>query len=240
MKPWVIVQARATSTRLPRKIFKVICGKSLLEHQIDRLRRATQIENILVATTRQSTDDETVALCRRLDLSAYRGDEADVLSRYFEAALFVQASAVVRVTSDCPLIDATVLDSVVRQFEARKADYASNTLKRTFPRGLDVEVFSWEALKWAYHNASSVSDREHVTPAIRGNEHFSKESVEVDHDRSAERWTVDTDDDFELIRRVYEALYAKNPAFSTQDVYNLLEIHEDWRLINAHIEQKKI
>ena len=241
MKPWIIIQARATSTRLPRKIFKEVCGRSLLEHQVRRLEVLNSIQGILIATTREPTDDETEILSRRLGLRFYRGDEVDVLGRYFEAALSVGAQAIVRITSDCPLIDASVVEAVIRVFQESSSHYASNTIRRTFPRGLDVEVFSFEALRWAYYHAQSSFEREHVTPAIKAEAtRFPQKSYESTDDHSRNRWTVDTEEDFALVRCIYEHLYPQNPNFSTQDVLNILSENPEWRELNAHIEQKKI
>ena len=241
MKPWIIIQARATSTRLPGKIFQEVCGKSLLEHQIARLKNRVDAEGILVATTRNESDDRTVALCRTMGIPFFRGDENDVLSRYFEAALFCCASSIVRITSDCPLIDVHLVNQIIHKFADSKVDYVSNTVKRTYPRGLDTEVFSFDALKTAYFKAVSLSDREHVTPFIRNHSsEFTLASIEAENDRSFHRWTVDTKEDFDLIRKIYEALYEADPLFETALILKLLERNPDWIQINAHIEQKKI
>ncbi len=240
MKALIIIQARMTSTRLPGKILKSILGKPMLEFEIERLRRMKSKLPIMIATTRLADDDPTVVLAQRLGLSFYRGSESDVLSRYYEAAKSAQVDAIVRVTADCPLIDPEVVEEIYSFFAATRADYASNTINRTYPRGLDAEVFTFKALEEAYKEATTSYDREHVTPFIRNKPtRYKVQSLSlVSEDFAKHRWTVDTEEDFELIRRIFEDLYPRQPEFSWRDVLALLEHHPEWIKLNAHIEQK--
>lgn len=241
MRTVIIVQARMTSTRLPGKVLKPVLGKPLLEYQIERLRRVQRADAVVIATTTNATDEPIVALCDRLSVPSVRGSEADVLARYHQAAIAHQADVVVRVTSDCPLIDPAVIDQTLQFFQAQAEpwDYVSNSLTRTYPRGMDTEVFSANALHIAFEEATAPPDREHVTPFLyhRG-DRFRLGSVTNPEDHSHHRWTVDTPEDFELIRRILEALYPSKPQFTLADALALLADHPDWSQINAHIEQK--
>lgn len=242
MKVVIIVQARMTSTRLPGKVLKEVLGKSLLEYQIERLKRVESAENIIIATTVNETDQPIIELCKRLSIDYFRGSETDVLSRYYQAALAYRADVAVRVTSDCPLIDPWVINQVIQyyldnQFEY---DYVSNSLERTYPRGMDTEVFSFKALKEAFQEATAQPDREHVTPFIhRQPERYHLGHVKYSEDYSHYRWTVDTLEDFELVQKIIEALYPSNPEFTLEDCLRLLKRYPSWSKINSHIEQKQ-
>ena len=243
MSTAIIVQARMTSTRLPGKVLKEVQGKSLLAYQIERLRKVKLADTIVVATTVNATDDPIVRFCTDEDVDFYRGSEQDVLARYMGAARKCGASVIVRVTSDCPLIDPEVVDHVISRFAraAGRADYVSNTLLRTYPRGLDTEVFSYKVLEEAFSRASEPTEREHVTPYIYGRpERFCLLNVAQDTDLSAHRWTVDTKEDFELIRLMLESMYPLKPDFRMRDCLELLEEHPEWVAINRDIEQKAL
>ncbi|NEO63206.1 MAG: NTP transferase domain-containing protein, partial [Moorea sp. SIO4G2] len=163
MKLVIIVQARMTSTRLPGKVLKQVLGKPLLDYQIERLRRVKLADEIVIATTINQTDEPIVELCNSISIPYFRGSEEDVLARYYGAAVEHQADVVVRVTSDCPLIDPQVIDQVIQFYLDHQGeyDYVSNSLQRTYPRGMDTEVFSFAALDEAFHEASAQPDREH-------------------------------------------------------------------------------
>lgn len=243
MKVVAIVQARMGSTRLPGKILKEVQGKTLLEIQLERLKQSTYIQQVILATTTQAQDDSVVNLCKQLKIDVYRGSEEDVLSRYYEAAMEFKANVIVRLTSDCPLIDPIIVDDVITTYlrQADSVDYVSNTLVRTYPRGLDVEVFSLQALKKANMEAILQRDREHVTSYLYSNlDLFRIDQVKGEQDYSNYRWTVDTLEDFELIQLILNELYEENELFYMHDVVHLLTEHPEWNNINAHIEQKKI
>jgi spore coat polysaccharide biosynthesis protein SpsF len=242
MKTTIIVQARMTSTRLPGKVMKQILGKSLLQYQVERLQRVKLADEIAIATTTNPTDEPIVEMCDRLAVACFRGSEADVLGRYYHAAIAFQADPVVRVTADCPLIDPQVIDEVINCYlkNRSKYDYVSNCLERTYPRGMDAEVFSVAALQQAFLETTLPFDREHVTPFIyRQPTRYRLGHVIYSEDCSNHRWTVDTPEDFELIQKIIEAIYPRQPNFTLADCLNLLNKHSDWYIINSHITQKR-
>ncbi|WP_425058489.1 8-amino-3,8-dideoxy-manno-octulosonate cytidylyltransferase [Sporomusa carbonis] len=241
MKTVIISQARMSSTRLPGKVLKEVLGKPLLEYHIERLKRTKKADDIVIATTVNAVDEPIVELCQRLNVLCYRGSEDDVLSRYYYAACEARADIVVRVTSDCPLIDSEVVDKVIDTFiTCDGCDYVSNTLVRTYPRGMDTEVFSFVALEQAFKEATATPEREHVTPYIYNHpELFKLKNVVYITDQSRHRCTVDTSDDFRLIEKILLELYPDKPDFTVEDVLAVFDRHSDWYYINAHVEQKK-
>ena len=238
-----IIQARMGSTRLPGKIMKKIKGKTVLEHVINRVRQSKYIDEIVIATTELERDLVVVEEAKRCGVSVYRGSEEDVLSRYYHAGKENRGDIIVRITSDCPLIDAEVVDSFIQYYKDN--DYAlvtnagSDLVQRTYPRGLDAEVFSFKVLEEAYKYAERQYQREHVTPYIY--ENYDKiYYYKNDLDYSKYRWTLDTEEDFQLIETVYQHLYQDNHKFSFTDILNLLKKYPELTLINAHVEQKKV
>ncbi len=241
MKVVAIVQARMGSTRLPGKVMKPLLGEPMLARLLERLARCVTVDDIVVATTNDGTEQPIVALADSSSVHVFRGSEDDVLGRYHGAAQHYAADVVVRITADCPLIAPEVVDECVEAFLASEVDYASNVFKRTYPRGLDTEVLSRAALETAHNEATIPSDREHVTPFVwRQPQRFRLLDVTDVENHSDLRWTVDTPEDFELISRIYSALYPTNPAFSYRDVLRLLSEHPEWSDINRHVEQKKV
>jgi len=233
----IIVQARMTSTRLPGKVMKVVCGKPLLEHLIDRLKRVKYADRIVIATTVNDTDNQIVNLCKKLDTLYYRGSEEDVLGRYYEAAVEYGGEVIIRITSDCPVIDPEVVDYLINFFanNIEKYDYVSNTLERSYPKGMDAEITSFDTLKEAHFNAYDPFDREHVTPFIKMRpQQFRLYNILYKADMSRYRWTVDTPADLELITKIYDALYYKNPLFSLNDILDLMTRNPEWEAINTH------
>lgn len=240
MKTLAIVQARMTSTRLPGKVLLPILGKPMLVLQLERMRRAKALDGIVIATTTNSADDPIVSLARQEEVACFRGSEPDVLSRYAGAAQAYAADTIVRITSDCPLMEPGLIDQAVDAFVQAngKLDYASNMLQPSFPYGLAVEVFSRQALDQAHGEAKLDAEREHVTPYIYWRpEQFRILSIRHLSDLSHHRWTVDTPEDFELVSRIFSALYPANAQFNMQQVLQLLEDHPDWMAINSHIDQ---
>ena len=236
-----IVQARMTSTRLPGKVLLPILGQPMLALQIERMRRAQLVDLIVIATTTNQADEPIVDFCKQHALLYLRGSEDDVLSRYAEAASVYEADAIIRITSDCPLMEPTLMDQAVFKFaQARgQIDYISNMLEPSFPYGLAVEVFSGEALRMAHLNAVQPAEREHVTPYIyRHPEQFHLQNFRHDVDLSNYRWTVDTPEDFDLVSKIFSALYPNNPQFNMQDVLDLLEKNVAWSRINRRVQQK--
>ncbi|WP_312889690.1 glycosyltransferase family protein [Pelorhabdus rhamnosifermentans] len=236
----MIVQARMTSTRLPGKVLKEVLGKPLLEYQIERLRRISSVDEIVIATTVNTTDQPIVDCCNRLGVAYFRGSEEDVLSRYYGAAVEHQADVVVRVTADCPLIDPEVCETAIRHFIESKDKYDYLRLEH-YPRGLDTEVFSFKGLEECYREATAQPDREHVTPFFyRQPERYRVKKLYCPEDLSHHRWTVDTSEDFELVRRVLETLYPIQPFFTMENCLELLQRYPEWLEINAAIHQKKV
>jgi spore coat polysaccharide biosynthesis protein SpsF len=234
------VQARMGSTRLPGKVMKTVLGKPLLGYLIDRLKRVKHQNTLVIATTTHSKDDPIVQFCEKESVYIYRGSEEDVLDRYLQAAHLYQADMVVRVTSDCPLIDPEVIDQTIDYFLQHDVDYVSNTILRTYPRGMDVETFTIKALQDAASFGTKKADREHVTYYIYSHpEKYQIGQIQKPRDDSKYRWTVDTSEDFDLIKTILEAVFPKNPEFTLTDLLILLEKHPEWNQINAHIQQKK-
>lgn len=237
------IQARMGSTRLPGKILKPVLGKPLLEFLIERLSDSKEINEIVVLTTHATVDDPIVAFCKERKILYFRGSEDHVLDRYYQAALQRKPDGIVRITSDCPLIDPDVVDQLIKIYrnEYPKFDYVSNALERTFPRGLDAEVFSFDALKKAFQNAVYPEEFEHVTVYLyRHPELFKLKNVAHIPSLSHQRWTVDTPEDFALIQLILENLYPIQPQFRLNDILELLSHHPEWIKLNAHIEQKKL
>ncbi|MGJ9459586.1 cytidylyltransferase domain-containing protein [Oceanobacillus sp. CF4.6] len=243
MKVVAIIQARMGSTRLPGKILKKVLDKPLLEYQIERVKRSKLIDEIVIATTTNEIEQPIVDFCNEFSILYYRGSEDDVLSRYFEAAKEYSADVVVRLTSDCPIIDPAVIDSVIGYYKNNNSDYdyVSNTLKRTYPRGYDTEVFSFRTLENAYINAREIFEREHVTPYIYQQTNlFRIDQVLNESDNSNCRFTVDTKEDFLLIEKILTSLYKVNNTFSHNDVMELLDKNKEWQKINANVSQKNV
>jgi spore coat polysaccharide biosynthesis protein SpsF len=217
-----------------------ISGKPMLSRVVERTRRARLLKDMVVATTTEVTDDLIVGLCQANGWSFFRGSEVDVLDRYYRAAQAHQADVVVRITSDCPLVDPGLVDAVIEVFldPRENFDYVTNTLEgRSFPRGLDVEVIGFSALQRAWEDDKNPAWREHVTQYIRRHpELFRLGAMKNPEDYSMMRWTVDTLDDLELVRRIYA--HFGNDLFSWRDVVLVLEKHPEWQAINRNIRQE--
>ena len=232
------------STRLPGKIMKKVLDKPLLEYQLERLLRVKQADQVIIATTDHGEEQPIVDLCQRMGVPYFRGSEEDVLARYYGAATQYHADVVVRITSDCPLIDPAVVDEVIGFYLAHKEDYdyVSNTFPElTYPRGMDTEIMSYKVLKEAYEQAKDQAEREHVTIFIkRRPERYRIKNLPYDEDYSHYRWTVDTPEDIALIKKMLTALYPVNPHFTLEDCLALIEEKPEWAKINAHIKQKPV
>ena len=237
-----IVQARMGSTRLPGKVMLDLIGKPMLFHELERVARSKCITSFVVATTNSPVDDVIVLLCKEYDWQYFRGNEHDVLDRYYQSAKQFGAEIVVRLTADCPLIDPVIVDSVIKKFLSHlpDVDYASNFIpRRTFPRGLDTEVFSFNALEKSWNEDNNPAFREHVTQYILHNpEKFRITGTMNECDLSRLRWTVDTKEDFEFVNEVY-SFFGDNH-FSWYDVLNLIDKKPELKDINAHIQQKTV
>ena len=207
-----IVQARMTSSRLPGKVLSDICGKPSLQRMLERINMASSIDKVVVATTINTSDDLIVELCEKLKVDIFRGDEDDVLGRFCGAAEVAEAEIVIRLTADCPMIDPDVIDEVVSAFSINNHDYLSNTIDRTYPDGLDIEVMSIDALREAHKKAVAPFLREHVTPYISGRRpdlgagDFRVGQIRFVADFSHIRWTLDTKEDLQRIRSLVSKL----------------------------------
>ena len=240
MKIVAIIQARMGSTRLPGKVLMDLGGETVLARVLERLRRAIMIEEIVVATTDSAADDAIIRECERLEASCFRGSEDDVLDRYYEAARMFAAEVVVRITSDCPVIDPDLVDETIGAFQVQCGDYCSNSFPRTYPRGLDTEVFTMNALEQAWRHAHQPYEREHVTPYFYEHpELFRLVSHQGQIDYSQYRWTLDTEGDLELLREIY-ARFGNKHDFSWREVIQLMEREPELAELNSHVIQKTL
>lgn len=218
-----IIQARMGSTRLPGKTFAEVGGKPMLGRLLERVGASRYVKDCILATTNESGDDVLAEFALRRGLKLFRGSEADVLDRIYEAARRYDVRTIVRVTPDCPLLDPQVMDQVIEVYRSGRYDYVSNTLGRRFPDGLDVEVFSFEALEWSWRQAKLPSEREHVTLHIRTCGRFRIGNVDAPADFSRLKWSVDTADDLTFVRTVYARLGQNGTTFYLKDVLDLLQ-----------------
>ena len=241
MNTVAVIQARMGSTRLPGKVLKPILGQPMLAREVERIARAKLVDKIVIATSTNPADSSIAALADALGLACYRGSETDVLDRFYQTAQKFSAHHIIRLTGDCPLIDHQIIDQAVSVFTASSSDYVSNHHLRSFPVGMDVEVFKFTALKLAWQQANSAYDREHVTPYIYNPAHHFriKEFVAPPQLlRPQLRLTVDEPADLKLVRALYQLLYPGKPDFTLKDILNLLDAHPDLAKINLPVAQK--
>lgn len=242
MKIVATIEARMTSSRLPGKVLMPIMGKPMLAYLIERLKRS-RVDEIVVATTDRPTDDPIEQLATNLGVGCFRGSEEDVLGRVLLAAKSVGADVIVEITGDCPLIDPDIVDQVLDVYLSQQVDYASNTLKRTYPRGLDVQVFSTNLLDEVNILTSDPIDHEHVSLYIYEHpEKYRLANLEsgLSPAHANLRLTVDTIEDFSLIESVYNSLYLDNPNFSMGHVLAYLSDNPGVAKINSEIHQKPV
>lgn len=241
-KTVAIIQARMGSTRLPGKVMKDLNGKPVLWHVIERVKHTKNIDQIIIATTTHKKDKIIFEKALEWGVKSYRGSEEDVLARYYEAADKYDVNTIVRITSDCPLIDPYVTDEIVEYYKNNNYTLVTNAgadlNKRTYPRGLDTEVFSFEALEKAYNKAEEKYQREHVTPYIYEN-YADIFYYKNDKDLSNYRLTLDEKDDYILIKKIYEELYYGKHDFYMKDIISFLRENPKIEKINRHVEQKK-
>ena len=260
MKPRIvaIIQARMASSRLPNKVLLDIAGEPMLVRVVERTRKARTLDEVVVATTVAPTDDAVEALCSERSYPCYRGSSQDVLDRYYQAARTFYAEVIVRITADCPIIDPSVIDKTVYAFlgvesdethiktsplqQSTPYDFAANRLPppwgRTYPIGLDTEVCSFDGLETAWKEAEKNHQREHVMPFFYEQpERFRILHVSHDPDYGSMRWTVDTQQDLELLREIYASFPGRDD-FTWRDVLALFEQEPELALINAQIPAK--
>lgn len=241
-----ILQARMSSSRLPGKVLKLIVNKPMLVLQIERIKMAKNLDQFVVATSDDPSDDAIEQLCQQLKVECFRGSLPDVLDRFYQATKIYQGQHIVRLTGDCPLSDASIIDQAIVQHLASKADYTTNSIlpddpsnKITYPDGLDVEVITMNCLTQLWKNTRASKYREHVTSYIRS--HTDKYNISYLHhptNLSKYRWTVDEAEDFVLVEKIFQALYVNKPNFSYIDVVSFIETHPELTKINNHLQHK--
>lgn len=234
MKLSAITQARIGSTRLPEKVMRLLLNKPVLWHVVNRVSRAKLVEELIVATTTDAEDDVIEDFCRKNEILVFRGAEDDVLDRYYRCAREYGIEHIVRITSDCPLHDPNVIDLVAEEYLKGNYDYVSNTLEYTFPDGLDVEIFSFAVLEKAWQNAKLPSEREHVTPYITNNKKFRKKNVCSKHKYPVHRLTLDYEQDYQFIKRIYDGM--GKDMFYLDDVVEYVIANPELLKINQHFQ----
>lgn len=237
-----IIQGRMGSSRLPGKVLELIGARPMLAHVVERTRRAKLVDEVIVATTSEADDDPIEVFCSQAGYRCYRGSQFDVLDRFYQAAVLTTADVIVRVTADCPLIDPAVIDLTIQSFYDQKADFSANRLpppfKRTYPIGLDTEVCSFTALQRAWQEASLAHEREHVMPYLYDVPgRFKVTVVNAERDYGDLRWTVDTPQDLEVLRRLF-ALLPNPETASWEEVLVVWQAHPEIEAINANVHHK--
>jgi len=237
-KPLAIIQARIDSSRLPGKVLKKVNNKTMLEILIKRLSRSKYISKIIVACSKNEKDKSIIDICKNLEVDYFIGSENDVLERYYEAAKKFKALNIVRITGDCPLIDPKVVDEVIINFFKKNVDYASNANPPTYPDGLDVEVFRFSALKYAFFKAKLSSEREHVTPFIVNHKKFTKFNLKYYKNISSLRLTLDEKEDLLVIEKIIKN-FKNNIYFDLKNILDFLRKNKKIISINSHIKRNE-
>ncbi|MGK9476217.1 cytidylyltransferase domain-containing protein [Melioribacter sp. OK-6-Me] len=236
MRIVTVIQARMTSTRLPGKVMLPVLEKPLITRMVERIQKSIMSDEIVVATSVQKEDDPIENLCRDMKVECFRGHLTDLLDRHYKAGVKYGADAVVKIPSDCPLIDPAIIDKVLKFFSEGDYDYASNLHPATYPDGNDVEIMSIEALEKAWREAHKNYEREHTTPYFWENPHlFKLGNVEWEtglNYSTTMRWTIDYEEDYLFIKRVFEELYPVKPDFGIYDILELLERKPEIKMIN--------
>ncbi len=228
VKSTIMVQARTGSQRFPRKVLAEIENKPLLWHVLNRVKRVKDTDQIILITTRKKEDEILLDIAKNSNIHSFAGDELDVLNRHYQCALRYEADPIIRITADCPLIDPSVVDKIFEIYLEGNYDFVSNCIPPTFPDGLDTEIFSFDALKKMVHISKLKSEREHVTTYIRNHRNeFRIYNYSIEDDFSKFRWTVDTEEDLEVVRKIYSIMKPKT-IFSYKEILN--KISNDPRL----------
>ena len=237
------IEARMTSSRLPGKVLMPCQGQPMLALMIERLRRVPSLDGIVIATTINASDDPIEALADRLGVGCWRGSEDDVMARVLDAATAFKADVIVETTGDCPLIDPDIVETCIRRYLELGVDYLSNVLERGFPIGMDTQVFATAVLRDAAGRTSDPTDHEHVSLFIyRHPELYTLANVAAPphHFDPELRLTLDTRQDFELIDRIFGALYADNPGFGLDAILAAIKANPQWRTLNAQVEHRYV
>lgn len=237
------IEARMDSSRLPGKILKEAVGKPLLELMVERVRGSKLLHDVVVATTVEPNDAATEAACRKMNVLCFRGSNEDVLERVLQAAQTHKADIIVELTGDCPLLDAEQMDRVIQYYLDHNFDYVCNFRDRLFPRGTETQVFSTKVLADVASRTQDAADHEHVSLFIYEHPEIYKlggTSAESFYNRPDLRLTVDTPQDYELVRTVFEHLYPKNPKFTLREIIEFLDANPAVRELNQQIQQKPV
>lgn len=237
------IEARMTSSRLPGKVLMEAAGLSFLEHMIQRLKMVPSLDDIIVATTVNASDDPVVALAKKIGVSYYRGNEDDVLDRVLMAAKSHNVDVIVETTGDCPLIDPQIVENCVQSYRAKNVDYLSNILERTYPIGMDTQVFATDILQDVANRTDDVQDHEHVSLFIYKHPEIytlaNIAAVQSQHDPSL-RLTLDTQEDCDVLRNIFEALYPQKDNFTLGDILAYLRAHPEVREVNQHVQHRTV
>lgn len=233
-----ILQARSSSTRFPNKVLADLCGQPMILQQINRLKRSQLIDKIVVATTTDPSDDQLVELLHGQGIPFYRGSLNNVMERFIEVIENERPDIVVRLTADCPLADASVIDLVIQEHISSECEYTSNTLKPTYPDGLDVECFVPKMLQNIFDMNPSEVECEHVTYGLYTRPGFcSTHSVEQEVDRSNLRWTVDLPEDLDFVREVYSAFKPDYYSFGQEDLIEIAQARPEFQRSDTILER---
>lgn len=240
MRIVAIIQARMGSTRLPQKIMMDLCGKPMLWHIVNRVRRSRLVNDVVVATSVEQADDAVEQMAKGNGILFWRGSQNNVLERFYGCATQYQADIVLRLTGDNALVDAGLIDMGITYFKEKEFDYIC--YREGLPLGMAVEIFTYDALKLAYENAEDTQCLEHVTPYLYRNPSLFRimRVPCMGENYSHLRWTMDTEQDRNLIKEIYESMYYENPYFSFEDILKEYGSHPQWMHINEDVEQKKV
>lgn len=223
----IIVQARCGSKRLKGKVLKKINNKSILEIIIKRIKKSKFSQKLVVATTKKKDDKKIINLCKKIKVDCISGDEINVLKRFYFVAKKYNAENIVRITADCPMVDFKLLDKMIKKFFSKKVQYLSNTLKPTFPHGLDIEIFNFTVLQKAYSNVTRKYDKEHVTPYIKRTKSIKKFNYVNNKNLSGIRLTLDYNEDFQIIKKIYKYFHPKI-YFTLNDMEELYKLKKEY------------
>ncbi len=239
MKVNAIIQARCGSTRLPGKIFMAINGKPLLWHVVNRLKYAELIDDIIVATTKDSKDDATEEWCNENEIKCYRGSEDDVLNRFYNAAVAFPCDVIVRVTADDPFKEPTIVDKIIKKLIDENLDLSCNVFPPSFPEGLDCEVFTFNVLEKMEKTTNNPYDREHVTPYIYNHpEKFKIGNLTSSRQLSNYRWTIDNKEDYEMVNAIYEKRKnGQEEILLMEEILEILEENPELASINSDVKR---
>lgn len=235
-----IVEARMGSKRLPGKTLMPIMGRPAIELLLERLTYAKKVNDIIVATTTNPEDNEIDRFCIDKGYKCFRGDSEDVLNRVYSAAVKHDTDVIVEVTGDCPLLDPWLIDECIGLFLNSDYDYLSNFIEQSYPPGVDVQIFTFKALEEMNRLAKAQKFREHVTLYVLKNpDKYKMYNVKAPREFFYPDWHLELDEakDYELIKKIYEALYKDNPAFTTGDIIRLLKSNPGWLKINEDVKR---